>query len=54
MIAIRKMVAQGRSYKDIMAATTFQKGQFFMYLSQTFKHDQQLLQEQKTKRCVGS
>jgi hypothetical protein len=46
MIAIRKMVAQERSYKDIMEATNLPERTFFRYLSQTFKHSQELLQQQ--------
>jgi hypothetical protein len=43
---IRRMVGQGRSYREIMDTLGISERSFYRYLSQAFEHDRQLLAEQ--------
>jgi hypothetical protein len=42
---IRRMVGQGRSYREIMDTLGVPERSFYRYLSQAFEHDMQLMQE---------
>jgi hypothetical protein len=44
---IRRMVGQGRSYREIMDTLGIAERTFYRYLSQAYEHDKQLLMEQE-------
>jgi hypothetical protein len=46
IIEIRRMVGNGRSYREIMDTLGIPERSFYRYLSQAFEHDRQLLAEQ--------
>jgi hypothetical protein len=45
IIEIRRMVGNGKSYREIMDTLGIPERSFYRYLSQAFEHDRQLLQE---------
>jgi hypothetical protein len=44
---IRRMVGNGRSYREIIDTLGIPERSFYRYLSQAFEHDKQLLMEQE-------
>jgi hypothetical protein len=46
IIEIRRMVGNGRSYREIMDTLGIPERSFYRYLSQAFEHDRLLMQEQ--------
>jgi hypothetical protein len=44
---IRRMVGNGRSYREIMDTLGIPERTFYRYLSQAYEHDKQLLMEQE-------
>jgi hypothetical protein len=47
IIEIRRMVGNGRSYREIMDTLGIPERTFYRYLSQAYEHDKQLLMEQE-------
>jgi hypothetical protein len=47
IIEIRRMVGNGRSYREIMDTLGIPERSFYRYLSQAYEHDKQLLMEQE-------
>jgi hypothetical protein len=45
LIKIRRMVGNGRSYREIMDTLGIPERSFYRYLSQAYEHDRQILQE---------
>jgi hypothetical protein len=52
IIEIRRMVGNGRPYREIMDTLGIPERSFYRYLSQAYEHDKQLLTKQESDNLV--